>query len=544
MRVRRCMMMPVSAHVAVAALLLAVACAPAQPRPSGGTAPSGGAPAASSGSAPAASGAQTGGSSPSGGPRRVTEVLGSEVISISPYGDSASPTYGMWMHVFEPLIAYNEQAGQNEPLLATSWSNPDPNTWEFKLREGVKFHDGSDFTADDVVHSYKRMRDDQTSAQRSTFKNVDAIQAVDRYTVRVHTKEPDAALIFRLNNRMITSKTVYDKYGSGEEADKHPIGTGPWVFKEFVPGQRVVLEKNPSYWGTERQATFDELVVRFMKEPQAAVTALMNGEVDLIPNVPPQLVDQVANSGRTHIASAPGTRLMFLGMNSAYKPWDNVKLRQAVNYAIDKEGIVKGILSGRAHVLKTPIGPGMYAYDPNLQPQYTYDPAKAKQLLAEAGYPNGLDVELQSPSGRYLKDKEIAEAIVNMLGQVGIRARLVTPEWGKIWPDIQAGRSPFYLLGRGAVEDPGEYLEQYFKTGITPRVNFSDAQVDADLEAAAREFDPPKRVALLHKAMSRIMDQAPMVFLFQYEDTYGVSNRLDFKARGDEYVYAWDMKLK
>ena len=131
-----------------------------------------------------------------------------------------------------------------------------------------------------------------------------------------------------------------------------------------------------------------------------------------------------------------------------------------------------------------------------------------------------------------------------MLGQVGIRARLVTPEWSKIWPDIQAGRSPFYLLGRGSVDDPGEYLEQYFKTGVTPRISFSDAQVDADLQAAAREFDPPKRVALLQKAMSRIMEQAGMVFLFQYEDTYGVSNRLEYRARGDEYVFAWDMKLK
>jgi peptide/nickel transport system substrate-binding protein len=524
------------ARLVVAALLLAVACAPAQPRPSSGTAPSSGAPAASN--------TQAGGSSQSSGPRRVTEVLGSEIVSISPYGDSASPTYGMWMHVFEPLIAYNEQTGENEPLLATSWSNPDANTWEFKLRQGVKFHDGSDFTADDVVHSYKRMRDDPDSKQRSTFKNVDEVRAVDPSTVRVHTKEPDAALIFRLNNRMITSKTVFDQYGSGAEADKHPIGTGPWIFKEYVPGQRVVMEKNSSYWGAERKATFDELIVRFMKEPQAAVTALLNGEVDVIPNVPPQLVDQVANSGKTHISSAPGTRLMFLGMNSANKPWDNVKLRQAVNYAIDKEGIVKGVLNGRASVLKTPIGPGMYAYDPNLQPQYTYDPAKAKQLLAEAGYPNGLEVELQSPSGRYLKDKEIAEAIVSMLGQVGIRARLVTPEWGKIWPDIQAGRVPFYLLGRGAVEDPSEYLEQYFMTGITPRINFSDSQVDSYLLAQQSEFDAPKRVELLHKAMSRIMDLAPMVFLFQYEDTYGVSNRMDFKARGDEYVYAWDMKLK
>src|SRR5690349_9539344 len=164
MRALRNAMIHGPARLVAAALLLAVACAPAQPKPSVSSAPAGGDAAAGSGAAAGASQA----SGQSSGPKRVTEVLGSEVISISPYGDSASPTYGMWMHVFEPLIWFSEATSQNEPLLATTWSNPDPNTWVFNLRRDVKFHDGSDFTADDVVHSYKRMRDGPTSQQRST----------------------------------------------------------------------------------------------------------------------------------------------------------------------------------------------------------------------------------------------------------------------------------------------------------------------------------------------------------------------------------------
>jgi peptide/nickel transport system substrate-binding protein len=517
----------------LALLLVVMACAPAQPRSS--------APGAAPGGSTGSTG--TGQAAPSSGPSRVTQVLASELVSISPYGDSASPTYGLWMHIFEPLVWFNDKTSQNEPLLATSWTNPDPNTWEFKLRQGVKWHDGSDFTSADVVHSYLRIRDDPESKQGSTLKHVETIVAVDPHTVRVRTKEPDAAFVFRINNRVITSKAVYDRYGAGE-VDKYPVGTGPYLWKQYVTAERLVLEKNPNYWGSERKPVIDEIVVRWMKEPQAAVTALLNREVDLIPNVPPQLVDRIASSPNAHIAAAPGQRLMFVGMNVAMPPWDNVKLRQAVNYAIDREGIVKGVLGGRARELKGPIGPGMYAYDPNLQPTYPYDPARAKQLLAEAGYPNGIDVEFQSPSGRYLKDKEISEAIVQMLTQVGIRARLSTPEWGKIWPDIQAGRVPFYLLGRGSVEDPSEYLHQYFRTGVTPRVNFSDPEVDALLLAEQQEFDPPKRIELLRRAMSRIVEQAGMAFLFQYEDTYGVSNRMEFRARGDEYVFAWDMKLK
>lgn len=528
MNVRRLVTGSLPVRLLPAVLLVLAACAPAAPQASRDSAP-----AASSGQSAARGGDRT----------RVTMVIGSEVISASPYGDSASPTYGMWMHIMEPLIWFNDQTAQNEPLLAVSWRNPDELTWEFTLRQGVRFHDGSELTAADVVHSYTRIRDDPESKQRSGMAHVDGIEAPDRYTVRLHTKMPDAALIFRLNNRVITSKAVYERYGPGE-VDKYPVGTGPYVFKEFVPGQRLVMERNPNYWGTEHKGPVDEVVVRWMSEPQAAVTALLNGEVDVIPNVPPQLVDRITTSSTAHIAAARGTRLMFLGMHLGYKPWDNPKVRQAINYAIDRTALVQGLLSGRAYELKGPIGQGMYAYDPNLQPQYPYDPAMARRLLAEAGYPNGLEVELYSPSGRYLKDKEISEAVVAMLGQVGIRARLSTPEWGKIWPDIQAGRSSFYLLGRGAVEDPSEYLHQYFHTGVTPRIAFSDPEVDAALDAEQKEFDPAKRVALLRRAMSLIMEKAAMAFLFQYEDTYGASNRLDYRARGDEYVYAWDIKLK
>jgi peptide/nickel transport system substrate-binding protein len=164
--------------------------------------------------------------------------------------------------------------------------------------------------------------------------------------------------------------------------------------------------------------------------------------------------------------------------------------------------------------------------------------------MVEAGYPNGLDVEMQSPNGRYLKDKELAEAIVGMLAQIGIRAHLTTPEWGKVWPDIQAGRVPFYLFGRGSVRDPSEYLHQYFRTGVTKRVGISDPDIDAALLAEQRELDPTRRTALLQRAMSLINEKAPVAFLLYYQDTFGVSNRYNLKARGDEYLFAWDVSAR
>jgi len=198
--------------ILAAALVLMAGCAPAS-QPAG---PRADAPAAGSG-APAAS----------GGKSRVVLAVGSETVSASPYGDSSPWVYAEWMHIMEPLVFYNDQKGEMEPLLAESWSNLDGNTWEFKLRQGVKFSDGGDFTADDVIHSFTRIRDGADSAQQSTLKHIVDMQAPDRYTVRLITAQPDAALPFVLTNRVIGSKAAFERAGSQEEADKRPIGTGP-----------------------------------------------------------------------------------------------------------------------------------------------------------------------------------------------------------------------------------------------------------------------------------------------------------------------------
>ncbi|SRR5579884_58107 len=511
----------------LAASLALAACAPSAPQSA-----TKGNDAAPAGSAPAAS---------SGGKSRITLAVGSETVSASPYGDSSPWVYAEWMHILEPLVFYNDQEGKIEPLLAESWRNLDGNTWEFKLRQGVKFSDGGDFTADDVIHSFTRIRDGQDSAQRSTLSHVVAMEAPDPYTVRLTTKQPDASLPFVLTNRSIESKAAFERAGSQEEADKHPIGTGPYMFKEWVQGQRWVIEKNPNYWGTAHKGTFDEVVFRKIQEPQAEVTALLNGEVDVAVDIPPQFVDRIQSSGSAHIETAKGSRVMFVAMQPGTKPWDNEKLRQAVSYAIDRDALVQGVLQGRGFVLKEPVGEGMLGYDPNLQPAQVYDPQKAKQLLAEAGYPNGLDVELFSSNGRYLKDKELAEAIANMLTQVGIRTKVTTPEWGKIWPDIQAGKVPFYFFGRGSVRDPSEYLHQYFRSGVTKRIGVADPEIDQALLAEQSEMDPAKRLTALRHAMSLINQKAPAAFVLTYEDTFGVSNRYNLKARGDEYLFAWDV---
>jgi peptide/nickel transport system substrate-binding protein len=460
------------------------------------------------------------------------------VESMNPYAHSTTQIYPTWKHVYEPLVEWDWTKKDLVGVLAESWSAPDPNTWVFKLRQGVKFNDGSDFTAADVVHSFGRIVKDPDSKQGSTLAGVDSVEATDTYTVQIHTKAPDAALPFRISQRFITSKAVYDRLGAAE-ADKLAVGTGPYKVKEWVSAQRFVLEKNPNYTGS-RQTTVDEVVFRNIPEAEAAITALLNGEVDQIVNIPPESVDRI--TGNAHKETVRSINIMFLGMHASVPQFRNKLVRQAITYAIDKEALTKGVLKGQAYPMDAPVGPDQYAYSPDLQPKYTYDPAKAKALLAQAGYPDGFDVEFVVPVGQYNKIKELAEAVAKMLADVGIRARIQTQDQNTGFAAIQQGKAPLYIFGRGSVIDPDEYLDQYWHTGTTKRTEYSNPAVDAALDAERAAMDPSQRVTLLRQAMSLLMEEAPAVWLFQYQGIEGVSNRFDYTPNPGEDVYAWDLK--
>src|SRR5581483_423633 len=191
------------------------------------------------------------------------------VESLNPYAHSTTQIYPTWKHVIEPLVEWDWTKKDLVPVLAESWSNPENRTWLFKLKQGVRFHDGSESTAEDVVHSYTRILKDPDSKQASSINGIDDMEVLDRYTVSLHTKTPDAALLFRLSQRFITSKALYDRLGPAE-ADKLAIGTGPYKFKEWVPGQRFVLEKNPDYTQGLHPPTVDQVVFRNIPESEAA----------------------------------------------------------------------------------------------------------------------------------------------------------------------------------------------------------------------------------------------------------------------------------
>lgn len=472
----------------------------------------------------------------------VTETMD----TFNPYADSVSLMYSVWCQVLGCLGTYDFDKGQHVGLLVERWEVKDPNNWIFHVRKGLKFHNGTPVTARDIVHSMGRTRSDPQSKQRQNIAAVASEKALNDYTVQVTTKIPTAPLLDYLFDRIIvTSKDLYDKYDADVADRQHPFGAGPYKFRELIPGQRLVIGKDKSHpmWKQYPQAP-DEIVFRIMREPEQRVTALLNNEIQIAQFVPPHLRERVERSANHKIVKFHTAEIMFLGMMPKVKPWDSKLVRQAVAYAIDRDTIIKTLLRGEAARLDGPIGEGQYGYDPNLQPKYTYNPEKARELLKQAGYPNGVDVELSTPVGRYTLDKQISEAIVPMLNAAGFRAKLLTPEWATLWANVQLGKVPFYYMGRGGVVDPSAALAQYFETGGSPRIGYSNPKVDELLSAERQAFDPAKRKKLLAQAMSMITDEAPAHFLWRHQLLFGMAKNVDYRPLPSERIFGWNMKIR
>jgi len=472
----------------------------------------------------------------------VTETMD----TFNPYADSVSLMYSVWCQVLGCLGTYDFDKGQHVGLVVERWEVKDPNNWIFHVRKGLKFHNGTPVTAQDIVHSMGRTRSDPQSKQRQNIAAVASEKALDNYTVQVTTKIPTAPLLDYLFDRIIvTSKDLYDKHGADVADRQYPFGAGPYKFRELIPGQRLVIGKDKSHpmWKQYPQAP-DEIVFRIMREPEQRVTALLNNEIQIAQFVPPHLRERVERSANHKVVKFHTAEIMFLGMMPKVKPWDNKLVRQAVAYAIDRDTIIKTLLRGEAARLDGPIGEGQYGYDPSLQPKYTYNPEKARELLKQAGYPNGVDVELSTPVGRYTLDKQISEAIVPMLNAAGFRAKLLTPEWATLWANVQVGKVPFYYMGRGGVVDPSAALSQYFETGGSPRIGYSNPKVDELLSAERQAFEPAKRKKLLAQAMSVITDEAPAHFLWRHQLLFGMAKNVDYRPLPSERIFGWNMKVR
>jgi peptide/nickel transport system substrate-binding protein len=478
---------------------------------------------------------------------RVSIGVTETIETHNPYGDSVSLLYGIWSEITGPFCTYNYAKGDFEGRLAERWKVDNPTTWIFSLSKNYKFNDGSPVTADDVVHSLMNrvIGDPQSKQKASVAGPIAKAEVIDKYTVKMITKKPAAPLLSFVCDRLIvTSKAAFEKYGRDAADRQHMMGGGPYRLKELLPGQRLVIAKRPDHPEAKKNpAAPDEIVFRVMREVEQRVTALLNNEVEIAQFIPPHLRARVENAPNLKIEPVDSIEIMFLAMQPK-PPFDKKQVRQAVCHAINRDQIIKTLLDGFASRLDGPLGPGQYGYDPNLTPKYDYNPEKSKKLLAQAGYPKGVDVELQTPVGRYTLDKQVTEAMTAMLNAAGFRARLLTPEWPTLWANVQKGQVPFYYMGRGSVLDPSAALHQYFHTGETPRIGYSNKKLDELLDKEQQEFDPEKRKQYLRQAMSLLTEEAPACFTWRHKLLWGLSSKVDYKPLPDGRIYGLDMKVR
>lgn len=470
---------------------------------------------------------------------RLTILSSIGLDTLNPYAISASPHYGIWQHMIEPLVEVSYTRREYFGVLAESWEFQGKK-WVLRLRKGVRFHDGSPFTAKDVIHSMNRIRNDKQSLQASNFADVTETQAPDDYTVIVTTEIPNAVFLDRLSNRFMISKAAADKYG--DQADQYAIGTGPYKFVSWQRDGNLVMTRNDNYWGPK--PAIKEIVIKKVGEDAARVAGLLAGQGDVINNVPVEEIARLEKHPRVRAEKVEGVRMYFLAMNVTHKPFDNKLVRQALNYAVDPMAVIKYIYEGNGYVMNGPIGSNVIGYDSKVK-RYPYDPKKAKELLAKAGYANGVEVKLYFSPDRYPKAREVCQVIADQLLKAGVKVELVSQEfvifWGK--EGVNGGKLPFYYVGRPAIDADTVY-DQYFRSGTTKRSEYKNPEFDRLIDEEQKTGDPKKRIAILQEASRILMEDVPLVPLYTLAEIYGAARNVIWKARPDEKVLAAEMKIR
>ena len=434
--------------------------------------------------------------------------------------------------IYDSLVKYKPGTVDVEPGLAKSYeSSADGLTWTFHLREGVKFHDGTPFNAPNYVKTLKRLLDKQDpdsifntgpveSFIEDTYDEVASYTALDDNTVQFKLKQPAGP--FLNNLAMVWNGVVSPAAVSKFKKDfrQHPVGTGPFIFKEWRPNDQVVLDANPNYWGGKPKV--DHIIFKVIPDAQAALLAIKRGDIHILADVGVQTVPAVKSDPNLVVVTQPGLTVSGIGLTVDNKYFADKRVRQALNYAVDKETLDKTLYQGLAIGLTSPLPTSQWGWDKNLK-GYPYDPEKAKKLLAEAGYPNGFETELlsySSPRGYNPAGAELAVAIQGYLAKVGVKANIRKQEMGAFLAEIRSGKyqNMFTVGWSGDNGDPDNFLWDLFASPAMPvgdTSHYKNPEVDKLLLEGRQISDHAKRVAIYEKAQKLILDDAPWIFVNQ-----------------------------
>jgi peptide/nickel transport system substrate-binding protein len=488
---------------------------------------------------------------------KVVIAQGVDPTTLDLQNQQETPATNVGTQIFDRLLVRDRDLNLVPSLAAEVPRLVSPTVWEVKLRKGVRFHNGEEFNAESVKFSFERIANPANKLRGAPpLAPLDHVDIVDPYTVRVHTKAPWPIFVKAMN---FGQAVMYPpKAYAGKDSayiSKNPIGTGPYKLVRWSKDEEIVLEANPAYWGPAPR--IKTVVFRPIPDDAVRVAALQNGEIDVAVNIPPHLAIIIANHPKLALSTAPSIRtiqLMFYTheFDANHKlvgpypgPTADKRVRHAIASAIDTDELIKGVLDGKAVRVAVPLTSMHFGFDPALKP-IQKDLGRTKTLLAEAGYPNGLDLVVNGPQGRYVRDKEVLEAVGGQLTKAGIRTTVRTFEFVNYLNTMayvhKAG--PVWLIGWGvAAMDAEPVYVPLFRSGKI-LANYANPEFDRMVDEAQAIMEEPKRLQQYHRINRLMVDDLPFVPLYQQVDLYGVNKRLDWKARSDEVIRAYDMTLK
>src|SRR5690242_6212319 len=495
------------------------------------------------------------GAAPAG---QVVIAQGVDPSTLDMMNQQETPDSNVGAQIFDTLVERDANL-KAVPSLATELPKlVAPTVWEVKLRKGVKFHNGEDFNADSVKFSLERVANPANKLRgSSSFAPIDKVEIVDPYTVRVHTKKPWPIFVNAMTFRQAAMYPPKEYAGKDTAAvSKNPIGTGPYKFVKWSKDEEIVMEAFPGYWRSA--AKIKTVVFKPIPDDAVRVAALQNGEIDVAVNIPPHLAGIIEKHPKIFLSTAPSIRTIQLMIYthqmdpSTHKaigpypgPTADKRVRQALAYALDADAIVKGVMDGKAVRVATMLTSLHFGYDASLKP-ITQDLARSKKLLAEAGFPNGVEIVLNGPQGRYVRDREVGEAVAGQLNKAGIKTTLKTYEFVSYLNNMvyvhKAG--PVWLIGWGhpTMDAEAIYVPLFKSPGIF--VNWLNEDFNGMVEQAQSQMDEKKRYAEYQKINKLWIEEVPAIPLYQQIDLYGANRRLAWKARSDELIRAYDMAIK
>lgn len=469
----------------------------------------------------------------------LTIGLVSNVNTLDPH---RSATVGTDLSVISQLyssLIIRDADMKLKPALAESWSAIDDLRWRFKLVPGVTFPNGEKMDAEAVKWNFERLLDpNQKSRLKTWFGSVKEARVIDSETVEVITRKPFPSLPDQLSMLFMLPPKWSQKNNPAISA----MGTGPYDIVAFKSGDYVELRAKDNYW--KEKPEFSTVIYRVIPEASARIASLLAGEVDLITGFSPSEIKHINESGRAKAGAVASTRCMLIRFNAKKPPFKgNSKLRLALNYAVDRKSIVDQLWYGYGELARRqPLSSDYFGFNPNLKP-VPYDPGEAKRLLAEAGYPNGLDIEFEIPLGRYLQAQDIGQIIAAQLGEIGVRVKIIEQEFGvwikKTWKGQQADMAYHGLawptlnadgmLAMWTIGNPMAYWENDIFTQL--------------VQEASSITDREERYRLYQEATKIMSEDAPNIWLFFQPTTWAQSKRVDWQERGDDWIRATDIKL-